>query len=196
MQALIDRIRNEGQYLGGGILKVDSFLNHQLDPDLTLAMGEAFKQRFTAMGVHGVTKIVTAEVSGIAPAFAVGLTCQVPITYARKKRPITMPDGYFEAEAPSHTKGGVTRLLISPEFLSPKDRVLLIDDFLATGKTLEALVRIIQQSGADLLGIGCVIEKSFEGGRARLEPLGIPIVSLAIIESMDRETITVTSTDP
>jgi xanthine phosphoribosyltransferase len=193
MQALIDRIRSEGRYLGGGILKVDSFLNHQLDPDLTLAMGVAFKQQFTAMGVLSITKIVTAEVSGIAPALAVGLAYQVPVTYARKKRPITMPDGYFEGEAPSHTKGGITRLLISPEFLYPEDKVLLIDDFLATGKTLEALIGMIHQSGAELLGIGCVIEKSFEGGRARLEPQGIPIVSLAVIEAMDDESITVTS---
>jgi xanthine phosphoribosyltransferase len=192
MQALVDRIRQEGQNLGRGILKVDGFINHQLDPILTPAMGAEFVQRFAEQGVTGVTKIVTAEVSGIAPALTLGMALGVPVVYARKKRPITMPDGVFMAEAPSHTKGGVVQLIVSPEYLLPQDRVLLIDDFLATGQTIRALAGLIHQCGATLCGIGCLIEKRFEAGRDLLADLGVPIVSLAIIESMDGDTIIVT----
>ena len=189
MKALLKRIRSEGKYLGNGILKVDSFLNHQLDPGLTMAMGREFCDRLTAAGVGNVTKIVTAETSGIAPALAAAVAFDVPLVFARKKRPLTMPDGYFHASAPSHTKGGVTELMISPEYLNTNDYVVIIDDFLASGLTNDALVRTIRQSGATVVGIGVVIEKAFEEGRKRLEPWGVPIVSLAIIEEMDEHGI-------
>lgn len=191
MQALIDRIRREGRNLGRGILKVDGFINHQLDPALTLEMGREFAARFTAAGATGVTKIITAEVSGIAPALTTGIVLGVPVVYARKTRPITMATGVYQASAPSHTKGGVVDLIVSPEYLLPSDRVLLIDDFLASGKTIAALAELIDQCHATLLGIGCLVEKSFEGGRALLEPLGVPIVSLAVIDSMDGDSIVV-----
>ena len=132
-------IRTEGRNLGDGILKVDGFVNHQLDPQLTMAMGQEFARRFAGAGVGGVSKIVTAEVSGIAPALATAVALNVPMVYARKSRPITMPSGYYRAEAPSHTKGGIVQLLISPEYLAPSDHVLLIDDFLASGRTIHAL---------------------------------------------------------
>ncbi|HSM58806.1 MAG TPA: xanthine phosphoribosyltransferase [Candidatus Sulfomarinibacteraceae bacterium] len=182
MQALIERIRAEGENIGRGIIKVDGFINHQIDPALTMEMGKAFACRFTEAGVEGVTRVITAEVSGIAPAVATGLTLGVPVIYARKHRPITMPDGFFLAEAPSPTKGGVVRLMVSPQYLSADDRVLLIDDFLATGLTIEALVNLIEQSGATLLGIGCVIEKVYAKGRERLEKFGAPVISLAKID--------------
>ncbi len=191
MKELIRRIREEGQVLGGGILKVDGFLNHQLEPVLTRDMGEAFAARFEALGVTDVNKVITAEVSGIAPALAAGLALGVPVVYARKKRPVTMPDAVFEAQAPSRTKGGVTSLIVSPEYLRVTDRVLIIDDFLASGKTILALADLVRVSGAALLGVGCVIEKAFEEARARLELLGVPIVSLAVIESMDEHGINV-----
>ena len=191
MQALVERIRAEGRNLGQGILKVDGFINHQLDPALTAEMGQEFAQRFSAVGVKNVTKIVTAEASGIAPALMVAMVYGVPMVYARKHRPITMLDGFYASSAPSHTKGGVVQLMISPEYLSPWDRVLLIDDFLATGKTISALVEVITQCRATLCGIGCLVEKSFESGRQRLEHLGVPIVTLAIIDSMDGDTIVV-----
>ena len=191
MQKLVERIRAEGQHLGDGILKVDGFINHRLEPDLTLGMGKAFVERFYAEGVTGVTKIVTAEVSGIAPALATGIALGVPVVYARKTRPVTMADGVFESEAPSHTKGGVTKLIISPEYLHQDDRVLLIDDFLASGKTLVALVDLIEQCGADLLGIGCVVEKSFEGGREALQEVGVPIVTLAVVTKLEGNTVEV-----
>ncbi|MDT8307132.1 MAG: xanthine phosphoribosyltransferase [Anaerolineae bacterium] len=185
MDLLKERIAAEAEYLGRGIIKVDGFINHQIDPLLTHAMGEAFAEAFTAAGVTGVTKVVTAEVSGIAPAVAAGEALGVPVVYARKHRPITMPDGYFLAEAPSHTKGGIVRLMISPQYLAPDDRVVLVDDFLATGKTIHALAELIRQSGATLCGIGCVIEKVYEPGRAELACLDVPIVTLAKVDLED-----------
>lgn len=191
MKELVERIRREGKNLGRGILKVDGFVNHQLDPQLTMEMGRAFARRFAAEGVTGVTKIITAEVSGIAPALTTGIVLNVPVIYARKTRPITMPSGFFSAHAPSHTKGGMVDLIVSPEYLQPDDRVLLIDDFLATGQTIDALASLVAECGATLVGVGCLVEKTFEGGRARLAHLGAPIVSLAVVESMEGESIEV-----
>lgn len=191
MQALIDRIRAEGRNLGGGILKVDGFVNHQLDPVLTMEMGYEFARRFADAGVAGVTKVITAEVSGIAPALATGVALGVPVVYARKTRPITMKTGAYMAEAPSHTKGGIVQLIVSPEYLVPVDRVLLIDDFLASGQTIAALAQLIDQCQATLCGIGCIIEKSFEGGRELLAGLDVPIVALATIDNMDGADIVV-----
>lgn len=195
MQALVDRIRAEGRNLGKGILKVDGFINHQLDPNLTLEMGRAFARRFAAQGVTDITKIITAEVSGIAPALACALVYDVPVVYARKTRPITMATGVYSASAPSHTKGGIVELIVSPEYLHASDRVLLIDDFLATGKTIDALAALVAQCGATLCGIGCLIEKSFEEGRQRLAHLEVPIVTLAIIDSMVGDAIVVRNPD-
>ncbi|MCC6456332.1 MAG: xanthine phosphoribosyltransferase [Caldilineaceae bacterium] len=191
MQALIDRIRREGRNLGRGILKVDGFINHQLDPELTLEMGREFARRFANAGVSGITKIITAEVSGIAPALTTGIVMGVPVIYARKTRPVTMTSGMYKSEAPSHTKGGVVELIVSPEYLKPDDRVILIDDFLASGKTIAALAELISQCNATLCGIGCLVEKSFEGGRDLLSSLNVPIISLAVIDSMDGESIVV-----
>jgi xanthine phosphoribosyltransferase len=191
MQALVERIRAEGRNLGRGILKVDGFINHQLDPALTMEMGREFARRFAEAEVTGITKIITAEVSGIAPALATGIILGVPVIYARKTRPITMTSGVYKAEAPSHTKGGIVELIVSPEYLEPDDRVILIDDFLASGMTIAALAELIGQCHATLCGIGCIIEKSFEGGRSLLTPLNVPIVSLAIIDSMEGDHIVV-----
>ncbi|GAB4561103.1 MAG: xanthine phosphoribosyltransferase [Anaerolineae bacterium] len=182
MQALKQKILEEGQNLGRGILKIDSFLNHQVDPAFMKAIGEALAERFRA---YGVTKVITAEISGITPAVMTGLALGVPVVYARKSRPITMIAEPYRETAPSHTKGRVVELMVSPEYLQPGDRVLLIDDFLATGQTIAALVRIVQRSGATLVGIGAVIEKAFEGGRDQLKHLGVPIEALAVITRME-----------
>lgn len=190
MTELVEKIRKDGSYLGNGILKVDSFLNHRLEPKLTLSFGKHFKAMFDALGVKKVDKIITAETSGIAPALATAICYDVEVVYARKKKPVTMLE-YYTAQAPSHTKGGITNLMISKEFLTKGDRVLIIDDFLATGKTLSALASLVKESGAELLGIGCVIEKSFEDGRKRLAELNIPITSLAIIDALDTNGISV-----
>ena len=185
MQALIERIRREAVYLGRGIIKVDGFLNHQLDPDLSAEMGRAFAEHLSQHEIENVTKILTAEVSGIMPALATGMALGVPVVYARKKQPITMSKDVYSAEAPSRTKGNLVKLIVSPEYLQAGDRVVIIDDFLATGQTLAALASIIEQADATLLGIGCVIEKAFENGRVRLADLSVPVFSLARVDVVD-----------
>ena len=182
MQLLKDRILREGVNMGHGILKVDSFINHQVDPALMLAVGGALAARFAHLGAN---KIVTAEISGIAPALTTALALGLPVVYARKSKPVTMHPNAMLAHAPSHTKGVMTELMISPEFLGPRDHVLVIDDFLARGETIRALVELVKKSGATLVAIGAVIEKRFEGGRAALTDLGVPIETLAVITSMD-----------
>jgi xanthine phosphoribosyltransferase len=176
------RILSEGQNLGRGILKVDSFLNHQIDTHLMFAVGEELADRFARLGV---TKVITAEISGIAPALATAHALSVPVIYARKIRPATMTGAVYVEIAPSHTKGGDVFLMVSAEFMGRRDRVLVVDDFLASGATIEALVRLVRHSGAKLVGIGTAIEKAFEGGRQSLEYLGVPVVSLVTVESMD-----------
>lgn len=181
MEALKARIQREGQNLGRGILKVDSFINHQVDPGMMLAIGGALAAHFGAMGIN---KVMTAEISGIAPALTTALALGVPIIYARKTKPVTMPDEVYLETAPSHTKGQFVELMVSPEFLGPGDKILIIDDFLARGKTIDALARLALQAGAEIKGIGAVIEKAFEGGRAELAYLQVPIYSLAVINRM------------
>lgn len=188
MELLKDRIRREGVNLGKGILKVDSFINHQVDPALMLAVGGALAARFAHLGAN---KIVTAEISGIAPALMTGLALGIPVVYARKTKPVTMHPNAMLAQAPSHTKGVMTELMISPEFLGPRDHVLVIDDFLARGETIRALVELVHKAGATLVAIGAVIEKRFEGGRNALAALDVPIETLAVIASMEHGKIVI-----
>lgn len=186
MQLLKDRILRDGKNLGNGILKVDGFINHQVDPELMDACGQEFARRFVNLRA---TKILTAEISGIAPALTTGKHMRLPVVYARKQKPVTMPDQVFLTLSPSHTKGRMVELIISPEYLANGERVLIIDDFLASGATIMGLVRLAQTAGAEMVGIGTLIEKSFEGGRQRLSHLGIPIESLACIDSMEGDQI-------
>lgn len=181
MQVLRDRILKEGRNLGRGILKVDSFLNHQVDPHLMDECGRELAARFRRVNP---TKVLTAEISGIAPAVTTAMHLGVPVVYARRTRPVTMPDQVLLTVAPSHTRGQMVELIISPEYLSKDDRVLIIDDFLATGQTILGLARLAQAAGASIVGIGTVIEKSFEGGRDALAYLGVPVESLAIVTDM------------
>jgi xanthine phosphoribosyltransferase len=182
VKELIERIRREGKNLGNGILKVDGFINHQVDPALMNACGKELAGRFAGLGA---TKVLTAEISGIAPALTTAYYLGLPVVYARKNKPITMPDQVFLTLAPSHTKGRMVELIISPEYLAGGEKVLIIDDFLATGATIMGLVRLAQVAGATIIGVGTLIEKTFEGGRTLLRPLGIPVESLACITSMD-----------
>ncbi len=181
MQALKDRVLKEGRNLGNGILKVDGFINHQVDPKLMNECGRVLAARFAAVGA---TKVLTAEISGIAPAFATALHLGLPLVYARKTKPITMPDQIFLTLAASHTKGRTVELIVSPEYLSHGERILIVDDFLATGQTILALARLAQAAGSTVVGIGAVIEKVFEGGRTLLSSLSVPIESLAVINDM------------
>jgi len=186
MQVLKDRITREGKNLGNGILKVDGFINHQVDPVLMDACGKEFARRFRDVGA---TKVLTAEISGIAPAITTGFHLGLPVVYARKSKPITMPDQVFLTLTPSHTKGRTVELIISPEYLAGGERILIIDDFLASGATILGLVRLAQTAGAVIVAIGALIEKSFEGGRAALAELGVPIEALAVVSGMDGDKI-------
>jgi xanthine phosphoribosyltransferase len=186
MQLLKDMILREGQCLGNGILKVDSFINHQVAPVLMDKCGAEFARIFAKLGA---TRILTAEISGIAPALMAGLHLNLPVVYARKTKPVTMPDQVYLTVAPSHTKGHMVELIVSPEYLKPGERVLIIDDFLASGATILGLVRLTQAAGASVAGIGAMIEKSFEGGREALKYLNIPVESLVRIRSLDNNQI-------
>ncbi len=181
VRALKDRILQDGRNLGRGILKVDNFLNHQVDAALIDACGRELATRLRHVGA---TKVLTAEISGIAPAVTTALHLQVPLVYARRTRPVTMPDQVLLTVAPSHTRGQLVELIVSPEYLQRGERVLIVDDFLATGQTILALARLVQAGGAVVVGVGTVIEKSFEHGREALIPLGVPVESLAIVTDM------------
>jgi len=189
MEELKKRILAEGLNLGNGILKIDSLLNHQLDPRLMVNMGKEFALLFA--DIH-VDRILTAEISGIAPALMTAIELDVPVVYARKKQPITMRGPIYMEAAPSHTKGGMVNLLVSGEFLKPNENVLIIDDFLASGETLKALSRLVTAANAQLVGVGVVVEKSFEHGRSAIKEAGydVPIHALATIASMEGTTIT------
>jgi len=182
VKELEERITRDGQVLGGGILKVDSFVNHQVDPALMDVCGKEFARRFASVRA---TKVLTAEISGIAPALTTAMHLGVPVVYARKTKPITMPDQVFLTLAPSHTKGRTVELIVSPEYLADHERVLIIDDFLASGQTILGLARLAEASGSKVVGVGALIEKSFEGGRDALKSLGVQIESLACITRME-----------
>ncbi|HET6846960.1 MAG TPA: xanthine phosphoribosyltransferase [Anaerolineales bacterium] len=186
MKELEERIRRDGQVLPGGILKVDSFVNHQVDATLMHRCGQELAARFSALGA---TKVLTAEISGIAPALTTALHLGIPVVYARKTKPITMPDQVYLTLAPSHTKGRMVELIISPEYLADGEKVLIVDDFLASGATILGLARLAEAAGARIIGVGALIEKTFEGGREALQTLGVPIEALARIASMDEGSI-------
>jgi xanthine phosphoribosyltransferase len=182
VNSLKARILEQGVNLGNGILKVDGFINHQVDPHLMAECGAELASRFAAVRA---TKVLTAEISGIAPALATASVLSLPVVYARKTKPITMPDQIFLTLAPSHTKGRTVELIVSPEYLGAEERVLIIDDFLASGQTIMGLVRLASAAGAAVVGIGALIEKRFEGGRSLLSSLSVPIEALAVIISME-----------
>jgi xanthine phosphoribosyltransferase len=186
VKELEDRILRDGRILGGGILKVDSFVNHQVDPLLMDTCGREFARLFASVGA---TKVLTAEISGIAPALTTAIHLGLPVVYARKHKPITMPDQVYLTLAPSHTKGRMVELIVSPEYLANGEKVLIIDDFLATGQTILGLARLAEASGSRIVGIGALIEKIFEGGRDVLKQLNVPIHSLACITAMEDDKV-------
>lgn len=181
MQALHNKIREEGIVLSDQVLKVDAFLNHQIDPVLMQAIGEEFARRFADAGIN---KIVTIEASGIAPAVMAGLCLGVPVIFARKHASLTLTENLLTAKVYSFTKQTESTVAISPRHLAAGDQVLIIDDFLANGRASQALISIIHQAGAHVAGLGIVIEKSFQTGRAQLEAQGYRIESLARVGSL------------
>ncbi|WP_040260299.1 xanthine phosphoribosyltransferase [Pseudomonas massiliensis] len=186
MDALHNKIRSEGIVLSDQVLKVDAFLNHQIDPALMKAIGEEFARRFADAGI---TKIVTIEASGIAPAVMTGLYLGVPVIFARKHASLTLTENLLTASVYSFTKQTENTVAVSPRHLSKGDRVLIIDDFLANGRAAQALISIIQQAEAEVAGLGIVIEKSFQTGRAQLDEQGYRVESLARVASLEGGTV-------
>lgn len=181
MKELVARIKEDGRVLGDGVLKVDSFVTHQVDPVLMEAIGKRFAQVFQAANI---TKVVTIEASGIAPALYTAQELGVPLVFARKSKSLTMNEELLTAQVYSFTKQVTSTVSISKKFLTENDNVLLIDDFLANGQAAKGLIELCQQAGAHVEGIGIVIEKSFQDGRELLEDMRIKVVSLARIASL------------
>ena len=186
MKELKDRILTDGKALGTEILKLDGFLNHQVDTKLTAHIGEEFARIFKDSGVN---KILTVEASGISVALATATVLDVPMMFAKKKAPNTMVDGYYSAPIRSFTKGTLSTICVSKSYLTDKDVVVIIDDFLATGEAAIGLLDLAKQAGAKVVGIGAVVEKKWQGGHRRLEELGYRVESLAVIERLDEGVI-------
>lgn len=187
MELLKRKIAAEGIALSDRVLKVDSFLNHQIDPQLMMAIGEAFASRFAE---YGITKVLTIESSGIAPAVMTAMKLDVRLLFARKRKSLTLKDDLFIEKIYSFTKQEESEVSVSRKHLSAEDRILIIDDFLANGDAAIGLARIVEQAGAKVEGIGIVIEKSFQPGRQKLLELGYRVESLARIASLSENKIT------
>lgn len=185
MQVLKDRIRRDGKVKEGNVLKVDSFLNHQMDTSLFREMGKEFKKRFAG---EEVNKILTIEASGIGIACVVAEEFHIPVVFAKKTQTKNIAGDVYRSKVESYTHGRVYDIIVSKEFLGEGDKVLLIDDFLANGKALEGLCELVEASGAKLVGAGIVIEKGFQVGGEIIRAKGIHLESLAIIDGMDEKT--------
>ncbi|MDU4960125.1 MAG: xanthine phosphoribosyltransferase [Sporomusaceae bacterium] len=182
MKELCDRIVADGEVIGSQILKVDSFLNHQIDPQFVMQLGAEIASRFDG---EGVTRILTVEASGIAVAMAVGLALRVPLVFAKKSRASTQSEAMYTADVYSFTRQEAVHVNVSSRYLGKDDVVLIVDDFLAHGEALNGLVEIVRQAGAKLAGAGIIIEKQFQGGGEKLRAQGMRIESLAAITSME-----------
>ena len=185
MNFLEERIQKDGRVKPGNVLKVDSFLNHQMDVQLLDEMGREFKRRF---GHEKITKVLTIESSGIAIAIPVAREFGVPMVFAKKSKSVNIDGDVYVAEVESFTHKNTNRVIVAKKFLSPEDRVLIIDDFLANGCALQGLISIVDSAEAEVVGCGIAIEKGFQEGGERIRNLGYHLESLAIVESMDPET--------
>ena len=189
MQILKERIMKDGIVKPGNILKVDSFLNHQMDIELMEQIGQEFHRRFQHLPI---TKVLTIETSGIAVAYPVARAFGVPLVYAKKTQSVNMDGDLYIAEVESYTKKVNNRVIVSKKFLSAEDNVLIVDDFLANGCALQGLISLVEAAEATVAGLGIVIEKGFQEGGHRMRNLGYHLESLAIVEGMDAEKGTVT----
>ena len=187
MELLKTAIRQKGVALTDSILKVDSFLNHQIDPVLAREIGKEFKRRFAD---KSITKVLTAESSGIAPALMTALEFGVDLVFARKRKSLTLNEDLLTAEVFSYTKNELTTITVSRKYIGPSDTVLVIDDFLANGEVARGLMQVMEQAGAKIAGFGTVIEKSFQKGRGFLDQTGLRVESLARIASLEGGKIT------
>ena len=186
MKLLEDRIRQDGVVLPGNVLKVNQFLNHQIDPQLMYEIGQEFARLFKE---RPVTKILTVEASGIAPAIMAGLVMNVPVLFARKKKPSTLDDMTYTAEVYSYTKKVTNTISVDSKFLSENDHVLIIDDFLANGQAVKGMLEICRQADVKVEGVGIVVEKSFQEGADWIKGQGIRLESLARISSFGNDTV-------
>ncbi|GAB6417841.1 xanthine phosphoribosyltransferase [Bacillus luti] len=187
MKVLQEKILNEGKVLSGDVLKVDAFLNHQIDPVLMQEIGKEFAKRFKE---ENITKIVTIESSGIAPAVMAALELGVKVIFARKRKSLTLQDNMYVANVYSFTKQETNEISLSRNHIDETDHVLIIDDFLANGQAALGLMSLVEQAGASIAGIGIVIEKAFQDGGKKLREQGVRVESLAEIASLDNGTVT------
>lgn len=185
MELLKQRIRQDGTVKGTDVLKVDSFLNHQMDVALFEAIGKEFQRRFADCGVN---KILTIEASGIGIACITAQFFHCPVIFAKKSQTKNIAGEVYTTKVESFTHGRVHDVIASKKFLKPEDRILIVDDFLANGAALEGLIDLVQQSGATLVGAGIVIEKAFQPGGDRIRAKGVRVESLARVKSMSEET--------
>lgn len=187
MKLLKEMVLKHGKVFPNNVLKVDSFVNHQIDAPLMKAAGDQFYEYFKNMGV---TKVLTIEASGIAPAIMTALSFGVPMVFAKKTQPSTLKkDTLYETQVYSYTKNVVSRVILSKEYLNADDKVLIIDDFLANGGAVLGLDDLVKQAGAKTVGVGILIEKSFQDGRQKLEEHGFDVYSLCRISSLNNEAI-------
>ena len=184
MQLLKDRIRKDGKIRSGNVLKVDSFLNHQMDIDLFEEIGREFKKRFED---QSITKILTIEASGIGIACITARYFKVPVVFAKKNQTKNIAGDVYTGKVESFTHGKVYDIIVAKEFLRPEDRILIIDDFLANGSALLGLVKLVKDAGAQLIGAGIVIEKGFQEGGRLVRESGVRVESLAIIDAMSED---------
>lgn len=187
MDLLKNKILSEGVVLSDNVLKVDKFLNHQIDPELMVEIGKEFHSRFKDTEI---TKVLTLESSGIAPAVMTALNFNVPAVFARKRKSLTFTDDLLSAQVFSYTKQETNMISVSNQFIQPGDNILIIDDFLANGEAAGALINIVEQAKANVSGIGIVIEKSFQSGATILKEKNYRVESLARIESLSNHTVT------
>ncbi|MDA1884167.1 xanthine phosphoribosyltransferase [Bacillus cereus group sp. BY105LC] len=187
MKVLQEKILNEGKVLSGDVLKVDAFLNHQIDPVLMQEIGKEFAKRFKE---ENITKIVTIESSGIAPAVMAALELGVKVIFARKRKSLTLQDNMYVASVYSFTKQETNEISLSRNHIDESDRVLIIDDFLANGQAALGLMSLVEQAGASIAGLGIVIEKAFQDGGKKLREQGLRVESLAEIASLDNNAVT------
>lgn len=187
MKLLQQTILEKGTVLPNGVLKVNTFLNHQIDTGLMIEIGKEFAERFSGLNIN---KVITIESSGIAPSFFAAHTLGVPLIFARKKKSLTLKDNVYTSEVYSFTKQETSEITVAKEFLRENDRVLIIDDFLANGQAAQGLIDVVKQAGASVAGLGIVIEKTFQPGRQILEEKGYRVESLARIQSLQNGQIT------
>ena len=185
MELLKEKIRKDGVVKPGNVLKVDNFLNHQIDVALLDEVAKELKRRF---GDAPITKVLTIETSGIAIACAVAREYGVPVVFAKKSKSVNMDGDVYVAEVESYTHKKTNQVIVAKKFLNENDRVLIVDDFLANGCALQGLISIVDGAGAEVVGCGIVIEKGFQEGGHRIRNLGFHLESLAIVESMDDKT--------